>query len=233
MSVASGPPLVDPFGRVVRDLRISVTDRCNYQCTYCMPEEAINWLPRSELLSFEEIERVARVCVEKFGFNSIRLTGGEPTVRAQLPVLVSKLSSIRVAGDSALDLSMTTNGATLGLVAHDLRRAGLSRVNISCDSLRPERFHAMTGRDMLARVLDGIDSAIDAGFSPVKVNSVLVRGFNDDEAGEIAAFGRSKGVQVRFIEFMPLDADQAWTLDTVVPAQETIGAIQEAFPVET
>ena len=161
-------PLVDPFGRVVRDLRISVTDRCNFRCTYCMPEEGMVWLPRSEVLTFEEIERVARVCVERFGFNGIRITGGEPTVRAHLPVLVAKLAALGV------DLAMTTNGASLPLLVDDLRAAGLGRLNISCDSLRPERFAAMTRRDALPQVLEGIAAAQAAGFDPVKVNVVLV-----------------------------------------------------------
>src|SRR5947209_4767624 len=147
-------PLVDPFNRTVRDLRISVTDRCNFRCTYCMPEEGMQWLPRDEVLTFEEIERVARVCVERFGFDGIRLTGGEPTVRAHLPVLVAKLAALGV------DLAMTTNGATLALLAHDLRAAGLNRINISCDSLRADRFAAMTRRDALDKVLEGIDAAI-------------------------------------------------------------------------
>src|SRR5438552_5643926 len=137
--------LVDPFGRVVRDLRISVTDRCNFRCTYCMPEEGMVWLPRSEVLTFEEIERVARVCVERFGFNGIRITGGEPTVRAHLPVLVAKLAALGV------DLAMTTNGATLRLLAHDLARAGLRRVNVSLHSLRPERFAAIPRPDALGQ----------------------------------------------------------------------------------
>src|SRR3954463_13546730 len=142
--------LVDPFGRTIRDLRISVTDRCNFRCTYCMPEEGMQWLPRHEILSFEEIERVARLFVERYGFDSVRLPGGEPTVRAHLPVLVAKLAALDV------DLSMTTNGATLRLLAHDLSAAGLRRVNVSLDSLRPDRFAALTRRDELHSVLDGI-----------------------------------------------------------------------------
>jgi cyclic pyranopterin phosphate synthase len=229
----SPKPLVDPFGRTVRDLRISVTDRCNFRCTYCMPEEGMRWLDRSELLSFEEIERVARLCVERFDFDGIRLTGGEPTVRAHLPVLVEMLAGLRVpATGRAVDLAMTTNGATLGLVAGELRRAGLDRINVSCDSLRPERFRQMARRDQLARVLDGIDAAIAAGFAPVKVNVVMMRGVNDDEAVDFAAFGRERGVQPRFIEFMPLDADGGWTMDQVVPADETLAAIDAVYPLE-
>jgi cyclic pyranopterin phosphate synthase len=219
-------PLVDPHGRTVRDLRISITDRCPFRCTYCMPEEGLEWLARDELLTFEELTRVARVCVERFGFGSIRLTGGEPTARAHLAVLVEQLAALGV------DLAMTTYGATMRLLAQDLRSAGLNRVNISCDSLRPERFLAMTRRDALPAVLDGIDAAREAGFEPVKVNTVLVRGVNDDEAVDFAAFGRAKGVEVRFIEFMPLDADHQWTSAHVVPADETLAAIDAVFPLE-
>ena len=219
-------PLVDGFGRVHRDLRISVTDRCNFRCTYCMPEEGMAWLPREEILTFEEIERVARLLVERYGFDGIRLTGGEPTVRARLPVLVEKLARLGV------DLAMTTNGATLGLLAHDLAGAGLRRVNISCDSLRPERFAALTRRDELHRVLDGVDAAVAAGLDPVKVNVVLVRGVNDDEILDFAAFGRDRGVGVRFIEVMPLDADRSWTETSVVPAEEIVATIDAVHPLD-
>lgn len=219
-------PLVDPYRRVVRDLRISVTDRCNFRCTYCMPAEGMAWLPRDDLLTFEEIERVARVCVERFGFDAIRITGGEPTVRAHLPILVEKLAGLGV------DLALTTNGATLRLLAGDLRRAGLRRVNVSLDSLKRERFLAMARRDGLAAVLDGIDAALEAGFDQVKVNAVMVRGVNDDEAVDFAAFGRDRGVQPRFIEFMPLDAAGAWTRDQVVPADEIVAAIDAVYPLE-
>ncbi len=219
-------PLVDPYDRVVRDLRISVTDRCNFRCGYCMPEEGMEWLPRSEILTFEEIERVARLCVERWGFTGIRLTGGEPTVRAGLPTLVGKLAGLGV------DLSLTTNGASLRLLGPDLRAAGLARINISCDSLRPDRFLAITHRDALHQVLDGIDAALAAGFSPVKVNAVLMRGVNDDEVVDFATFGRERGVVVRFIEFMPLDANGAWTGEQVVSAAEILAAIGAVYPLE-
>src|SRR6478752_6208305 len=163
MAHADPTQLVDGFGRVHRDLRISITDRCNFRCTYCMPEEGLDWLPRDELLSYEELTRIARVCVERFGFDGIRLTGGEPTVRAHLPVLIEKLSALGV------DLALTTNGATLRLVAHDLAAAGLRRINISIDSLRADRFALITKRDELDRVLDGIDAALEAGLDPVKL----------------------------------------------------------------
>jgi len=225
--------LVDPFGRTVRDLRISVTDRCNFRCEYCMPEEGMKWLPRSEVLTFEEIERIARVGVERFGFDGIRLTGGEPTLRAHLPVLVEKLARLRVGGEGGppVELSMTTNGATLRSMAVDLRQAGLRRINISCDSLKPERFLALTHRDALDQVLDGVDAALGAGFRPVKINCVLMRGVNDDEIVDLATFGRERGVTMRFIEFMPLDASDAWGRDKVVPAAEVVEHIDAVYPL--
>ena len=224
-------PLVDTFGRVHRDLRISVTDRCNFRCTYCMPAEGMEWLPREEVLTFEEIERVARVCVERFGFDSIRLTGGEPTVRARLPLLVAKLAALDGPA-GPVDIALTTNGATLELLADDLVAAGLRRINVSLDTLRPERFLALTRRDALGPVLTGIDAAVRAGLDPVKVNCVLMRGVNDDEVVDLARYGRDHGVTVRFIEFMPLDASGGWADDQVVPAAEIVARIDEVFPLE-
>ena len=211
--------LVDTFGRTHRDLRIAVTDRCNFRCQYCMPEEGMEWMDRSGLLTFEEIARVAGLLVERYGVDSIRLTGGEPTVRAHLPKLVRMLSALEV------DLAMTTNGATLRLIADDLRNAGLDRLNISLDSLRRDRFIELTRRDE-------IDAALEAGFSPVKINAVLMRGINDDEIVDFARFGRDKGVMVRFIEFMPLDADDQWGPERVVPLREVVDTIHDAFPIE-
>jgi len=164
--------LVDSFGRVHRDLRISITDRCNFRCTYCMPEEGMPWLPRTELLSYEELTRVASLLVERYDFDGIRITGGEPTVRAHLPVLIEKLSALRTRDGDPVDVAMTTNGATLRLIADDLAAAGLGRINISCDSLRPERFLALTKRDCLTDVLDGIDAAVASGLHPVKIKVV-------------------------------------------------------------
>jgi cyclic pyranopterin phosphate synthase len=218
--------LVDGFGRVHRDLRISVTDRCNFRCTYCMPEDGMVWQPREELLTFEEIERVARILVERHGFDSIRLTGGEPTVRAHLPVLVEKLAALPI------DLALTTNGATLDGLAGDLARAGLTRINISLDSLRRERFAALTRRDELAQVLRGIDAAVAAGLDPVKLNVVMIRGVNEDEVLAFARFGRDRGITVRFIEFMPLDADDAWTGAQVVSQAEIVEEIGTVLPLE-
>ncbi len=218
--------LVDPFGRVIRDLRISVTDRCNFRCTYCMPAEGMEWLPRSEVLTFEEIHRVSRIFVERFGVEGIRLTGGEPTVRAHLPMLISQLSGLGV------DLAMTTNGATLRNNAEELRSAGLRRINISLDTLHADRFEQMTRRNELENVLAGIDAAVAAGFSPVKINAVIERGVNDDEIVDLARFGRERGVEVRFIEFMPLDATGHWANDRVVGQDEIVERIAEVFPLE-
>lgn len=219
-------PLIDSYGRVHRDLRISVTDRCNFRCTYCMPEEGLAWLPREEVLTFEEIERLARLLVERHGVDSIRLTGGEPTVRAHLPALVEKLAALPV------DLALTTNGATLRWLASDLAAAGLRRINISLDTFRPERFVAITRRDELTCVLDGIDAALEAGLHPVKLNAVMMRGVNDDELLDFARFGRDKGVTVRFIEYMPLDASETWQPDSVVTLTEIVERIGAVYPLE-
>ncbi|GAC1318269.1 MAG: GTP 3',8-cyclase MoaA [Acidimicrobiales bacterium] len=224
----SPAPLVDSFGRTVRDLRVSVTDRCNFRCTYCMPAEGMVWQDRAEILTFEEIERVVGIFTSRFGVDGVRLTGGEPTVRAHLPVLVGRLAGLPVRPE----LAMTTNGATLRLVAQDLRDAGLDRLNISCDSLRPDRFAEMTRRDALPAVLEGIAAAQAAGFASIKVNVVLIRGVNDDEIVDFARFGREQGLAVRFIEFMPLDADGAWQRDAVVPSSEVLERIADAFPIE-
>lgn len=231
--------LVDSFGRTIRDLRISVTDRCNFRCTYCMPEEGMKWLPRADVLSFEEIERLARIFVERFEVDGLRLTGGEPTVRAHLPVLVAKLAGLRVPASSsspfagrAPNLALTTNGATFRLVAHELREVGLDRVNISLDTLRRDRFLEMTRRDELVRVLDGIEAAKEAGFAPVKINAVIERGTNDDEIVDLARFGRDHDVEVRFIEFMPLDASGHWMNDSVVGQDEIVAALAAEFPLE-
>ena len=220
-------PLVDSFARVHKDLRISITDRCNFRCTYCMPEEGMAWVPRDEVLTFEEIERLARLFVSRFGFTSIRLTGGEPTVRAHLASLVHRLSTLGV------DLSMTTNGATLARDAGALRDAGLQRVNISLDSLRRDRFLSLTRRDALDDVLAGIDAAVAVGFDPVKVNVVCMDGVNDDEIVDFARFGRDRGVEVRFIEWMPLDGGHTWSRVKVVPGERIISTIESVFPLVT
>lgn len=224
-------PLVDSFGRVIEDLRISITDRCNFRCTYCMPEEGMTWLPREQVMSFEEITRLAGIFVRRHGVRGIRLTGGEPTVRAHLPRLVAMLAELE-GPDGPVDLAMTTNGATMRHLAEPLRAAGLRRVNISLDTLDPERFVQMTRRDELANVLDGITASQEAGFDPVKINAVIERGVNDDEVVALAEFGRDRGIEVRFIEFMPLDADGHWGNDSVVGQDEIVERIASVFPLE-
>lgn len=217
--------LVDPYGRVVRDLRISVTDRCNFRCTYCMPEEGMQWMPRSEILTFEEIERLARICVERYGFDGVRLTGGEPTIRHDITSLVARVAAL------GIDVAMTTNAATLRNIAQQLRDAGLNRINISLDTLDREKFERMTRRDELDNVLAGIEAAKRAGFDPVKINAVVERGVNDDEIVDLARFGRDEGVQVRFIEFMPLDASDEWQRAQVVGQDEIVAKIDAEFPL--
>jgi cyclic pyranopterin phosphate synthase len=204
-----------------------------------MPEEGLVWLPRSEVLTFEEIERVARICVEHFWVDGIRLTGGEPTMRAHLVGLVEQLSALRVPKDAssdfagkAPDIALTTNGATLRNIAHDLRRAGLHRINVSLDSLKHKRFLEMTRRDELDNVLEGIAAAQEAGFDPVKINTVIERGVNDDEIVELATFGRENNLEVRFIEFMPLDASNEWQRNKVVSQDEIVSLISEVYPLE-
>jgi cyclic pyranopterin phosphate synthase len=204
-----------------------------------MPEEGMVWLDRKEILSFEEIYRLAQICVERFDVDSIRLTGGEPTVRAHLPVLVEKLAKLRVpktansplAGKN-IDLAMTTNGATLRLIAEELKSAGLSRINISLDTLQQAKFLKITRRDHLANVIDGIDAAVQVGFAPVKVNAVIQRGVNDDEIVALASFGREKQIEVRFIEFMPLDAQGQWQRNDVVGQDEIVAKINSVYPLE-
>ena len=218
-------PLVDAFGRRVTDLRVSITDRCNLRCTYCMPEEGMQWLPRTALLTYEEQARIVRVCVERYGFESVRVTGGEPLARAHVARLVAMLAPLGV------DIAMTTNGVMLADAAQDLVAAGLRRINVSLDTLDPEAFQRLTKRDDLARVLRGIDAALDAGLAPVKINCVVMRGVNDHEITDLAAFGREKGVGIRFIEFMPLDAQGAWTPESVVGASEILERIHAVFPL--
>jgi len=221
-----GRELVDLFGRVHRDFRISVTDRCNFRCQYCMPEEGLDWLNREELLTFEEIVRVAKILVEKYGIDSVRLTGGEPTLRANLPDLISMLSELPI------EIALTTNGITLEKNAHILRSAGLNRINISMDSLRAERFEEITLRDDMRKVISGIEASLEAGLSPVKINVVVMRGINDDEIVDFAKFGRDLGVIVRFIEFMPLDADENWSTSSVVTLKEIFSTINSVYPLE-
>ena len=219
-------PLIDAFGRVADDLRVSVTDRCNLRCTYCMPPEGMQWLPREQILSYEEIDRLVGVFMS-LGVHTVRLTGGEPLARRDLRVLVEMLATRGVP-----DLSLTTNGVFLAEHAGGLARAGLKRVNVSVDSLLRHRFAEMTRRDALDQVMEGLRAAEAAGLRPIKLNCVVVRDTNDDEIVDFARFARETGYEVRFIEFMPLDAEETWTRDAVVPSREVLDRIDAFYPIE-
>ncbi len=226
--LTGGNPLVDGHGRRISDLRVSVTDRCNFRCQYCMPAEGLPWLEREEILSFEEIERLVRLFVS-LGVEDVRLTGGEPLARRDLPRLVAMLAGI----PGLADLSLTTNGYLLEREAAALVAAGIRRVNVSVDSLQRDRFFQMTRRDALPQVLRGLEAiGSHPSVRPIKVNAVAIRGFSEAEALRFAEFARSTAYQVRFIEFMPLDADAAWTPDQVLKGEELRALIDAAFPLE-
>ncbi len=218
---------MDTFDRVADDLRVSVTDRCNFRCTYCMPAEGLPWLPKNELLRFEEIQRIVSLFV-RLGVKEVKLTGGEPTVRRELPLLVSMLRT----ANPELKISMTTNGYLLDRLAAPLAEAGLDRVTVSCDSLMRHRFAEMTRRDALEQVMNGLRAAEAAGLTPIKLNCVVIAGTNEDEILEFARFARETGHEVRFIEYMPLDAEQKWERDKVVPSAEILETINAEFRLE-
>jgi GTP 3',8-cyclase len=221
-------PLVDGHGRRISDLRVSVTDRCNFRCQYCMPAEGLPWLEREAILHFEEIERLVRI-VAAMGVTDLRLTGGEPLVRRNFPELVRMLA--RVPGVE--DLSLTTNGYLLERDADALVDAGIKRVNVSIDSLQRDRFFQLTRRDSLPQVLAGLDAiARHPQVRPIKVNAVALRGFTEDEAVPFAEFARSTSFQVRFIEFMPLDGDRSWSADQVLSGDELRAIIDRVHPLE-
>jgi cyclic pyranopterin phosphate synthase len=215
-------PLVDTWGREIKSLRVSVTDKCNFRCRYCMPAEGMQWLPRDEVLSFEEIARLVRIGVA-MGVDEVRLTGGEPLVRRDLPVLVRMLSAARVR-----DLSLTTNGVLLDRLAGPLVAAGLRRINVSLDSLNHVRFAELTRRDALDQVLRGLEEIERyPELRPIKVNCVAIKGFTEEEVPALAALARRKPYVVRFIEFMPLDADEVWRDDQVLAGAEIRALIEE------
>jgi cyclic pyranopterin phosphate synthase len=219
-------PLLDTYARVADDLRVSVTDKCNFRCTYCMPAEGLPWLPKEQVLRFEEIVRLVGVFV-RLGVREVKLTGGEPTVRRELPKLVSMLRDAH----PDIALSMTTNGILLDKLARPLAEAGLDRVTVSCDSLLRHRFAEMTRRDALDRVFEGLRAAEDAGLTPIKLNCVVIAGTNEDEMVDFARYVRETGYDVRFIEYMPLDAEQKWERDKVVPSAEILEAIDRVYPL--
>ena len=218
------PPLLDTFRRPLRSLRISVTDRCNMRCRYCMPEDEYVWLPRESILTFEEIGRLARAFAG-LGVTRIRLTGGEPLLRHDLPQLVRLLKEdVRLQ-----DLSLTTNGLLLARWAEALKTAGLDRVTVSLDTLRPERLEAFARSDRHDAVIAGLEAAGRAGFRPLKLNAVMIRGFNDDEIPDLLAFGRERGIEVRFIEYMDVGGATRWSESQVISRREILERIADRF----
>ena len=215
--------LIDTFGRVHNNLRVSVTDRCNIRCTYCMPE-TVRFLPRAELLSFEEIERVVGVA-STLGIDKVRLTGGEPLVRRDLPKLVERLAVV----PGIRDVGLTTNGILLGPMARALRDAGLKRINVSLDTMDPARFRELTRRDGWEQVIEGILAAKDAGFDPVKLNAIAIKGVTEDDVVPLGLFAREHGLELRFIEYMPLDAGNLWERDKVLLASEILQRLSQGI----
>ncbi|MFI7304316.1 GTP 3',8-cyclase MoaA [Micromonospora aurantiaca] len=217
--------LADRYGRVARDLRVSLTDKCNLRCTYCMPAEGLPWLANPQLLTDDEIVRLVGVAVTRLGITEVRFTGGEPLIRPGLPGIVAAVAALTPRPR----VSLTTNGIGLARMAPALRAAGLDRVNVSLDTLDRDRFTALTRRDRLADVLAGLAGAAEAGLTPVKINSVLMRGTNDDEAPALLRFALAHGYELRFIEQMPLDAQHGWDRSTMVTADEILASLRAAF----
>ncbi|MEV4462037.1 GTP 3',8-cyclase MoaA [Micromonospora echinofusca] len=227
--MTAAPPtdgvLADRYGRVARDLRVSLTDKCNLRCTYCMPAEGLAWLPGPQLLDDDEITRLVGVAVRLLGVTEVRFTGGEPLIRPGLVGIVAAVAAL----EPRPRISLTTNGIGLDRLAPALRTAGLDRVNVSLDTLDAERFARLTRRPRLADVLAGLAGAAAAGLTPVKINSVLMRGVNDDEAPRLLRFALAHGYELRFIEQMPLDAQHGWNRDTMITAEEILASLRGEF----
>ena len=217
--------LSDSFGRIATDLRVSLTDRCNLRCAYCMPPEGLDWLPTTDQLTDDEVVRLVRIGVERLGIREVRFTGGEPLLRRGLAGIVARTAELRPRPE----ISLTTNAIGLERAAGTLRAAGLDRVNVSLDTLRPETFRKLARRDRLPDVLDGLAAAAAAGLSPVKVNAVLMRDLNDDEAVPLLRYCLDRGYELRFIEQMPLDAQHGWKRAEMVTAEEILAALGREF----
>jgi cyclic pyranopterin phosphate synthase len=217
--------LTDSFGRIATDLRVSLTDRCNLRCTYCMPPEGLDWLPKPELLTDDELIRLITIAVERLGIREVRFTGGEPLLRRGLTTIVERTASLRPRPE----ISLTSNGIGLDRLAGPLKTAGLDRINVSLDTLRPETFRKLARRDRLPDVLAGLDAAAKAGLTPVKVNAVLMRDINDDDAVPLLRFCLDHGYELRFIEQMPLDAQHGWRRADMVTADEILVALKDGF----
>lgn len=223
-------PLIDPHGRVHRDLRVSLTDKCNLRCTYCMPAEGLPWLPKDELLTTPELLTLVEAAVTA-GITEVRLTGGEPLVRPDVVEIVSGIAEME-GPQGRPEVSMTTNGLGLAKIAPALKEAGLTRVNVSLDTLHPERFHEITRRDRFDDVVAGMAAAHEAGLRPVKVNSVLQRGINDDEVVDLTRWAVERGYELRFIEQMPLDAQHSWERTEMITGQEILASLRAEFDLE-
>ena len=219
--------LTDAYGRVATDLRVSLTDRCNLRCAYCMPPEGLDWLPTPEVLTGEEIVRLITIGVETLGIREVRFTGGEPLLRRDLADIIAATAAL----DPRPDISLTTNGIGLDRRAGGLKAAGLDRINVSLDTLRPEVFRKLTRRDRLDDVLTGLAAAAAAGLTPVKINAVLMRDLNDDEAPELLAYCLERGYELRFIEQMPLDAQHGWKRTEMVTSGEVLASLSAAFEI--
>src|SRR3984885_4603884 len=217
--------LTDSYGRIATDLRVSLTDRCNLRCSYCMPPEGLDWLPAPEVLTGDEVVRLVRIGVEALGIREVRFTGGEPLLRRDLVSIIAATASLAPRPD----ISLTTNGIGLDRRAGALRDAGAHRINVSLDTLRPEVFRKLTHRDRLSDVLSGMAAAASAGLTPVKVNAVLMRGLNDDEAPDLLRYCLERGYEARFIEQMPLDAQHGWKRTEMVTAAEMFESLSAAF----
>lgn len=217
--------LADRFGRVATDLRVSLTDRCNLRCLYCMPAEGLDWLPKDDVLTDDEVVRLIRIGVELLGIRQVRYTGGEPLVRRGLADIIGRAKAV----DPTVDMALTTNALGLSRIAPALARAGLDRINVSLDTVRPDTFLAMTRRDRLHDVLDGLAAARAAGLAPIKLNAVLMRGLNDDQAPELLRWAIEHGYDLRFIEQMPLDAQHRWDRDSMITAEEIFARLEASF----
>jgi len=217
--------LIDRYGRTAVDLRVSVTDKCNLRCTYCMPAEGLEWLPKADVLTDDEVVRLLRVAVQRLGIEDVRFTGGEPLLRKGLVDIIAATAALRPRPN----ISLTTNGIGLSRLARPLVAAGLDRINVSVDTLDPARFASLTRRDRHSDVLAGLVAAADAGLNPVKINTVLMRGINEDEASRLLHFALDNGYELRFIEQMPLDAGHVWNRHTMVTAEEILAQLETEF----
>jgi GTP 3',8-cyclase len=228
MSTAHAAGLVDQYGRIATDLRVSLTDRCNLRCEYCMPAEGLDWLPTPEVLTDDEVVRLVTIAVDRLGVTDVRFTGGEPLIRRGFVGIVRRVAALR----NSPSMAVTTNGLGLDKVAGALAEAGLSRVNVSLDTVRPATFHRITRRDRLADVVRGLEAAEAAGLRPVKINAVLLRGINESEAPELLRWCIDRGYQLRFIEQMPLDAQHGWNRESMVTANEIQALLADQFVLE-